>query len=414
MGIVDNWLVHCPNVSVDEYVYLDSIKTATSTCASLRQRGAQMVIALTHCQGDIDEALSRIEGIDLVLGGHSNSYETWRFDSNQCGTKTCGASNLTQVVATYVHGVDSKANINWPPCRFTIHKNIPANATVKQILSELREISENNLKTPIGATGITLKGSAHLVRTSECPIGNMLTDIMKQYTYGTHIAFLNGGAIRMNEEIPPKILTVEDILRILPFNDYLATVELTGHQVKALLENCVSKYPEPNGRFCHVSNGLMCVFSNQVDDKVVRVQSVTMWNNAIEGNAIFSCVMPGYMAEGKEGFKVLKGLKLMRPREFCPSLYNVIFEFFRKRSLAQSLQSRDQVVEFETLRPRVEKRIKAVGVFTTTKTITNSHDLGETQLSMEESQFNVDDLDAGSVMSTDAVGESDSQILEDD
>lgn len=65
-------------------------------------------------------------------------------------------------------------------------------------------------------------------------LGCMMADALRAIT-GSDIAFVNAGGVRYEEKAAGDII-VDDILRLDPFGNELYTLELTGEEVKALLE----------------------------------------------------------------------------------------------------------------------------------------------------------------------------------
>ena len=59
MGVVEDWLDLCAKVSPKEVKYLDLFESAQRCCDDLHARGAEVIIAITHCRKEIDEELSR-------------------------------------------------------------------------------------------------------------------------------------------------------------------------------------------------------------------------------------------------------------------------------------------------------------------------------------------------------------------
>ena len=76
---------------------------------------------------------------------------------------------------------------------------------------------------------------ARLVRkyNEESDIGNLFTDIMRAAT-GTQVSFFNPGGIRA--DLPEGDVTLADMLDAFPFQDKIWTLELTGRQIKEVLE----------------------------------------------------------------------------------------------------------------------------------------------------------------------------------
>ena len=91
-----------------------------------------------------------------------------------------------------------------------------------------------------------------VIRRGESNLGNFLADVYKQ-AVGADSALLNSDGIRSDATYGPGDLTKKDILSILPFENTLLKVRLTGAHLKRLLENGVSVAGEEDGRFRQVS-----------------------------------------------------------------------------------------------------------------------------------------------------------------
>ncbi len=108
------------------------------------------------------------------------------------------------------------------------------------------------------------------VRTEESAIGDFIADILLhaydealrvQERQGelkpvrgenerqVDIAFLCGGALRGDTVYGPGLISIGDILEIMPFEDAVVVKEITGKQVMEALESSLSKYPRHEGRF---------------------------------------------------------------------------------------------------------------------------------------------------------------------
>jgi 2',3'-cyclic-nucleotide 2'-phosphodiesterase (5'-nucleotidase family) len=125
-------------------------------------------------------------------------------------------------------------------------------------------------------------------RTCESYIGNLTTDALRQAA-GTDFAITNSGGLRANLTCPttdnpsdfcPATLypfptglfpiTRGQVLAVLPFGNQVVKVQVTGAELKTMLENGVSKMPIADGRFPQVS-GLCFTYdiSAQVGSRVL-------------------------------------------------------------------------------------------------------------------------------------------------
>ncbi len=106
------------------------------------------------------------------------------------------------------------------------------------------------LDTVIGETGIMLNGERQHVRTQETNLGNLVTDMIRDYT-GADIVMYNGGGIRASAELGE--ITLEKAMEILAFNNEIVSLDMNGRQIRAMLEHGVSSFPEVSGKFLQVS-----------------------------------------------------------------------------------------------------------------------------------------------------------------
>ena len=70
------------------------------------------------------------------------------------------------------------------------------------------------------------------VRTAESPLGNLITDAMRD-KMKVDVALMNGGGIRAN--IPSGPISYESLFRTLPFDNAVSVLELTGRELKILM-----------------------------------------------------------------------------------------------------------------------------------------------------------------------------------
>ncbi|MGH3134953.1 MAG: alkaline phosphatase family protein [Gaiellaceae bacterium] len=104
-------------------------------------------------------------------------------------------------------------------------------------------------------------------RTCESRVGNTTTDAMR-LTYGVDFAITNSGGLRDRLTCPaagggtgfcpaatqpPYLITRGQVLAVLPFGNVVVTLQVTGAELKTMLENGVSQMPAANGRFPQVS-----------------------------------------------------------------------------------------------------------------------------------------------------------------
>jgi 5'-nucleotidase len=166
--------------------------------------------------------------------------------------------------------------------------------------------AENDLITSVvvGNTDVLLEGTRELVRTGETNLGNLITNAML-YETGAQIAITNGGGIRAS--IEPGEITVGDVITVLPFGNYIVTLDVTGADIIAALENGLTDYPDPKGAFPHVA-GLTFTF-DPTQPAYSRVVDVLVDGEPLDPAAVYSVATNDFMAAGGDEYTTLGASK---------------------------------------------------------------------------------------------------------
>lgn len=165
--------------------------------------------------------------------------------------------------------------MRWYGKPILLDSSIPRDPQILRLLDEYQSIINAISKQIIGSTKTSLDPNC---RSVECNMGNFVMDAVvynraKQYKgpYWTDaaIAVMNGGGIRST--VPVGNISKYDLLSILPFENRLLVLNVTGHVLKLALETSVEEYNR-GGEFLQVS-GLRVVY-NLGNKPGQRVESV--------------------------------------------------------------------------------------------------------------------------------------------
>jgi 2',3'-cyclic-nucleotide 2'-phosphodiesterase (5'-nucleotidase family) len=257
----------------------DVIGAAAAAVASLRKRGARVVIAITHedMPDDVD-LVHRVPGIDLVIGGHDHLYA-----QQQVGdTWITKADADAKSVIVYDVVVPARGAIKTAPLRVTMDATMPKDRAVDMsVQSWLTQLSQKlGDAGPIGRTKFLLEGIEPAVRGRETALGNLLADVARAQM-GTDVAVLNGGGIRINDNIPPGPITRYDMEGIFYYPNRIVAFPATGAQLLEMLRNSVSRIDAGDGRFLQVS-GLRYRYRRSGDRYVVNPDDVTIGGAPLE------------------------------------------------------------------------------------------------------------------------------------
>jgi 2',3'-cyclic-nucleotide 2'-phosphodiesterase (5'-nucleotidase family) len=268
---------------------------------------------------------------------------------------------------------------------------------IDSIIANLREEAETNALTKLGTTTEELCAKRQDVRTSETNLGNLLTDMMRQFS-NSSIAVLNAGAICCEDGIGPGVVTIGDIVNALPRDDSVATVTLSGTQVMAMLNNSVSRSPNADGRFLQVS-GISFEYNVDTSDRD-RCFNVHVGNQALNLTESYTCALPWWLLEKHDGYRCFEGVTSSVPKEFCSSLIQVIFKYFDKRMLSKANRYYRELTadDFDPVQAEVEGRIKLSG-----SRVSTSYYATTTRLGKDNDDNDDNDDDGGSLLSDGAV-----------
>ncbi|HVR41602.1 MAG TPA: 5'-nucleotidase C-terminal domain-containing protein, partial [Thermoanaerobaculia bacterium] len=253
----------------------DLKQAATDSIALLRAGGAKFIVAVTHENMPDDVTLVKsVPGIDLVIGGHDHLYAR-----EQVG-RTWIAKGDADAKSVLVYDVIvGKTGVDVTPRRVMLDESIPkdpaVDADVAKWMNELNSKIPGGATTRLGDTKYLLEGTEPAVRGKETALGNLLVDAMRDKMQ-TEIAFLNGGSIRINDDIPAGApITNYDMEGIFYYTNALVTFNLTGQQLLDILRNSVSLADMGDGRFLQVS-GIAFKYHPQNGTFVVNAEDVTI------------------------------------------------------------------------------------------------------------------------------------------
>ena len=153
-----------------------------------------------------------------------------------------------------------------------------------------------------------ITGSFSRTGKSDTSAGRMIADAQLAATRaeGAQFAFMNPGGIRSNLDCqaPPCTVTFGQVFTMQPFGNSLMVMNLTGAQLKTLLEQ-QHKIPTGDPRFLSPSEGF--TYTWQSDAPVGdRARDIRFKGEPIEPGKTYRVTVNSFLAEGGDGFDILK------------------------------------------------------------------------------------------------------------
>jgi 5'-nucleotidase / UDP-sugar diphosphatase len=322
--------------------FLDEIETLSAAVAELQAAGAAPIIALTHVGLTRDtEIAAAVPGLAAVIGGHSHTlmsstnpnrqapYPLWVDNDHGGIVPVVQAGSNGRYLGHLVLELDEAGGLlhafgDTIEVGAAITPHPETLAWVDELRGPIAEITAQVVSEAAG----DIDGARETCRQMECAMGNLVADAMlaRVADQGITIAIQNGGGLRASITAGP--VTKGQVLAVLPFQNTLATFQLSGADIVAALENGVSRLEDGAGRFAQVA-GLRYTFDpalpagSRVSE--VEVQAGGAWA-PIDPAAIYGVVSNDFMRAGGDGFSMFRD-RAINAYDFGPDLADVLTEY---------------------------------------------------------------------------------------
>ena len=321
--------------------FRDPVEVAAELVPQLDAQ-ADLVVVLSHVGFDEDVRLAReVPGIDVIVGGHSHTQldepvqvgDTIIVQANEYG-KFLGYLSLT---------VDDGRVVDYAGRLLPVTADTPVALAIQQRIDEWSAQLDARLDQVVGRSLVDLNGAREFVRTQETNLGNLVADILRE-TVGADIGLTNGGGIRAS--IAAGDVTLRDIYTVLPFDNVLVGIELTGEQILAALEHSVSAYPAQLGGFLQVSGLTFTFDANRPAGQ--RVVEVLVGGEPLDPNRVYRVATNDFLAAGGDGYAMFIGAHQFYGSQMADGefLRDVVAAYFREHGVvAPQVEGRIKVIE---------------------------------------------------------------------
>ncbi len=332
-----------------------------------KKEGARTFVALTHSgitgtdeagnpSGPLLDLAEELDGFDLILGDHTDVQFAGRVgDALVVENKSRGATYAATTLT--INRNNGKVQAAESEFVVPLVSGVTPDAEIEADLDELRvELAAIFDEDVADVTSVLPRGGTPAVeRVQEVAIGNITTDALRE-TYGTQIAFTNGGGLRsplpssylpLDTSLrrptpgyaagPPFDVVIGDVYTLLPFGNEALTRTVTGAQLWSALELSVGSIPAAFGGFLQISG---FEFTYDVSQPAgSRVTEVTLDDGtAIPDDAGFTVTAAtnNFTNAGGDGYTMFAdGQGVTRDL-----LANVVLEYIRGMTLEDTIEGR--------------------------------------------------------------------------
>lgn len=268
-----------------------TVDAAREAVRTLRRQGARVIVAITHQDMPKDRELVReVPEIDLVIGGHDHVFLQDRVGKTWITKADADAKSVIVYDVTVARG-----EVRTAPLRVvideTIEKDAAVDRRVQYWLGELEKKLGGN--ETIGTTENLLEGVEPAIRGRETALGNLIADAIREQM-GADVGIINGGSIRINDNIPPGPITRYDMEGIFYYKNGIVAFPVTGRQLLDLLSTSVMEADSADGRFLQVS-GLRFAYQKRGEQFVVDAADVLVGDRPLDLDATYTVATSDFL-----------------------------------------------------------------------------------------------------------------------
>jgi 5'-nucleotidase / UDP-sugar diphosphatase len=316
----------------------DPYKTAQSLVSKLRDKN-DIVIVLSNLGFDRDSEIGdsglakKVPGIDLIIGGRTKIHlqEPVKVDK----THIVQTEGLGKWVGRFDFFLDDKGKIENTDFKMysingkrkvvkdgkeeyeNIDRFLAQNEAVTKMLDDLN--CEVSMQT-VGEIAESIPGERSVLRNEKSLLGKFVTQIMRERT-GSDIALINAGSLRQG--LHNGFVNEMDVFSVFPFEDTVVVGEITGEQLKEILQ-FASFDKKGDGGFLQYS-GLTFDVSED------SVSNIKINGNPIENDTKYTFSVNSFLTGGGDGYEMFKKFKgLKNTGHTIPQL---IVEFIKREKL---------------------------------------------------------------------------------
>lgn len=336
VGFIGMTLENTPNIvtksGVEGLTFKDEVDTANALVPELKKEGVESIVVLLHeggfpadpkaydsCPGisgpivDINAGLD--PEIDAIISGHTHQgYNCSLPDKDKNPRLVTSASSFGRLVTEVRLSIDNATGdvdrLNTMANNQIVTRDVVPDTKTANLVAKYK-----TLVAPIENKVIGHLTTESVVRTNddslESPLGNLIADAQladpSVVTGGKTpvVAFMNPGGIRADLISTNGEVTFGKAFTVQPFNNYLVSMDMTGTQIKALLEQQFSGVNGPDAAKFKVLQvaGMTYTWNPAAPagSKVVA-DSIKIAGQPLVDASTYRIVTNNFLSDGGDGF----------------------------------------------------------------------------------------------------------------
>jgi 2',3'-cyclic-nucleotide 2'-phosphodiesterase/3'-nucleotidase len=291
---------------IENYTFADPVATVKKLIPVLKKQGVQIIIALTHLgsemdsqrniHGDAAQLAQEVDGLNAVISGHSHQ-------------EVFGQVRGVPVVQAYYNGraagkIDITYNKRTKKVETAVASVTPLSYVDQLPDQQVKAIIDKGQKEIAPVKNIVVGHTLHALshdrnEMAQTPLGQWVTDTLRQAA-DADIAFQNTGGLRTG--IAPGDITMGNLYEVMPFDNTLFKVEMTGAQIMQVLE-----YGIGNKKIGMLQYSGIKVAYETLSPARIRIAAVSAADGTLlQSEKKYKVVINDFMAAGGDGFTMFR------------------------------------------------------------------------------------------------------------
>jgi 2',3'-cyclic-nucleotide 2'-phosphodiesterase (5'-nucleotidase family) len=314
----------------EDLVIASTDSTLVAQAKAAREEGADLVVAVVHAPRDQDNRLMALSVADIVLSGDDHHLEAW-YNGRVAFAE--GIEEAAVVIALdvtiRVSTVEGRRSVGWfPRYRFIDTADTTPDPETQAKVAGYEAELRRELDVVIATTAVELDTRGATVRTGEAAFGNLVADAIRLKT-GADVAVINGGALRAGKVYAAgSPITRRDILSEMPFGNRTVVFEVSGADLKTILEHGLGAWPQASGRFPQISGIRVAADRSQTPGE--RVIALEIAGKAVDPAARYTIATNDFLGRGGDGYPVFRTARALQRDFDAPLIANDVMVHVRR------------------------------------------------------------------------------------
>ncbi|NLP05783.1 bifunctional metallophosphatase/5'-nucleotidase [Candidatus Fermentibacteria bacterium] len=321
----DTWGLVDPAL-LEGYSFLDEEESVGAAMEEARRSGADIVFVLSHLGQPSDpgryvesvrqawisgeefdkefalnnaELSSLLPGIALIVSGHIHYGLARPWVNPFTGTivvqgyaNGTGVGHIRLLIDSEARTVTGYELPRGEEIVNLLHDEFQPDPEALALIESFRTVAEAGMDEVIGEAleEIPRGGAEH-------PMGRLVADAVLECT-GADVALVNRGGIRSS--IPRGLITPRMIYEAIPFEEDLYLVEVTGAQLRRILETGMQ------GRRRDMEPAGFTAVRNQALPDMAKIESLIVGGEPVDSSRAYVLATTGYLVQGNVGYDVMR------------------------------------------------------------------------------------------------------------